>query len=131
MTHPLTAAHDPIASRTPEARAALGKVARSAVSRSSLGEWSPADTRSDPVAILAAQGETRVPELVPIRYGRMAASAFAFYRGAAAVMAADLATTAGSGLFVQLCGDAHLVNFGGFASPSRRVSVCDLRYHEE
>ena len=76
----------------------------------------PAD-RTDPLEILALQATTRVPDLVPIRYGRMAASPFAFFRGAAAVMAADLAHEVHSHLDVQLCGDAHLVNFGGFASP--------------
>ena len=73
------------------------------------------------MAILRRQAEPRVAELLPIRYGRMAASPFAFYRGAAAVMAADLAATPDSGLVVQVCGDAHISNFGGFAAPDRRL----------
>jgi uncharacterized protein (DUF2252 family) len=96
-----------------------GKATRRQVPRSSHGEWELRDR--DPVAILAAQDVSRVPELVPIRYGRMLASPFAFYRGAAAVMAEDLATTPATGLEVQLCGDAHLSNFGVFAAPDRRL----------
>src|SRR3974390_1377806 len=75
----------------------------------------------DPVAILGAQGAGRISDLVPIRHGRMLASPFAFYRGAAAVMAADLAETARTGIHVQLCGDAHLANFGAFGSPERKL----------
>ena len=89
----------------------------------------PAD-RTDPLEILALQATTRVPDLVPIRYGRMAASPFAFFRGAAAVMAADLAHEAHSHLDVQLCGDAHLSNFGGFASPERDM-VFDVNDFDE
>jgi uncharacterized protein (DUF2252 family) len=100
---------------------ALGKAAREHTPRSCHGEWSAAEDREDPIAILEAQGTSRVQELLPIRYGRMATSAFAFYRGAAAVMAADLAKTPTSGLQVQLCGDAHLSNFGIFASPEREM----------
>jgi uncharacterized protein (DUF2252 family) len=85
------------------------------------GEWKPAPDRPDPVALLAAQAESRIPELVPIRYGRMHISPFTFYRGAAAVMAADLAGTPDSGIVVQACGDAHISNFGGFAAPDRRL----------
>ena len=107
--------------RTPEARARRGKEARARRPRSDHGEWAPAADRTDPVDILLEQAKTRVPELVPIRHGRMAASSFAFFRGAAAVMAADLASAAHSGLDVQLCGDAHLSNFGGFASPERSL----------
>jgi uncharacterized protein (DUF2252 family) len=95
-----------------------GKVGRAAVPRSSHRDWSPASR--DPLAILRKQDESRVPELVPIRYGRMLASPFAFFRGGAAVMAADLATTPSAGFEVQLCGDAHLSNFGVFAAPDRR-----------
>jgi uncharacterized protein (DUF2252 family) len=110
--------------------AAEGKAARSAASRSShAGYRAPAD-REDPVAILERQAESRVPDLVPIRYGRMAASPFAFFRGAAAVMAADLARTPVSGLRVQACGDAHLSNFGAFAAPDRRL-VFDLNDFDE
>jgi uncharacterized protein (DUF2252 family) len=98
-----------------------GKRARELASRSSHGRWEPAADRSDPVAILEAQADDRVEELVPIRYGRMLVSPFTFYRGAAAVMAADLAATPSSGITVQACGDAHLANFGGFAAPDRRL----------
>ncbi len=111
-------------------RAALGKAARTKVPRSSHGEWAPAADRPDPLELLEAQETTRVPELVPIRHGRMAASPFAFYRGAANVLAADLAATPNSGLRVQLCGDAHLANFGGFASPERSL-VFDLNDFDE
>jgi uncharacterized protein (DUF2252 family) len=111
-------------------RAAAGKAARSEARRSSHAEWEPADGRADPVAILERQARTRVPELVSIRYGRMSASPFAFFRGAAAVMAADLATTPVSGLRVQACGDAHLSNFGAFAAPDRRL-VFDLNDFDE
>jgi uncharacterized protein (DUF2252 family) len=112
----------------PSERAAAGRAARSASRRSAHGDWQPADGREDPVAILERQAETRVQELVPIRYGRMAASPFAFFRGAAAVMAADLSETPDSGLRVQACGDAHLSNFGAYAAPDRRLifSVNDL-----
>jgi uncharacterized protein (DUF2252 family) len=111
-------------------RAAAGKAARSAVRRSSHAAWEPPEDRADPVAILEEQAATRVPELVPIRYGRMAASPFAFYRGTAAVMAADLAGTPVSRLRVQACGDAHLSNFGAFAAPDRRL-VFDLNDFDE
>src|ERR1700742_1398633 len=110
--------------------AAEGKAARSAARRSSHAGFEVAADREDPVAILERQAEARVPDLVPIRHGRMAASAFAFYRGAAAVMAADLATTPTSGLRVQACGDAHLSNFGAFAAPDRRL-VFDLNDFDE
>src|SRR6478735_3610216 len=97
-------------------RAVSGRAARSVARRSSHATWEPSEGRADPVAILERQAASRVPELVPIRYGRMSASPFAFFRGAAAVMAADLATTPVSGLRVQACGDAHLSNFGAFAA---------------
>src|SRR5690349_25026443 len=100
-------------------RAAEGKAARSVARRSAHAEWAPSDNRKDPVAIIEAQDAARVPELVPIRHGRVAASPFTFYRGAAAVMAAALATTPISGLRVQTCGDAHLSNVGAFAAPHR------------
>jgi uncharacterized protein (DUF2252 family) len=109
------------AAATPEERAAAGKAARAAAPRSSHGEWEPAVDRADPVDLLEAQAASRVGQLVPLRYGRMLASPFAFFRGAAAVMAADLAPTPRSGLTAQLCGDAHLSNFGGFASPERQM----------
>src|SRR3954468_13308226 len=98
-----------------------GRAARGVTPRGVHGEWAPAANRQDPVAILTAQAATRVQELVPIRYGRMLVSPFTFYRGAAAVMAADLAATPTSGVVVQACGDAHISNFGGFAAPDRRL----------
>ena len=98
-----------------------GRAARATVPRTAHGEWSPLAQRPSPVAILQAQAATRVQELVPIRYGRMLVSPFTFYRGAAAVMAADLATTPDSAIVVQACGDAHISNFGGFAVPDRRL----------
>ncbi len=111
-------------------RAAAGRAARSAARRSSHVDWERPEGRADPVAILERQAASRVPELVPIRYGRMSASPFAFFRGAAAVMAADLAGTPVSGLRVQACGDAHLSNFGAFAAPDRRL-VFDLNDFDE
>jgi uncharacterized protein (DUF2252 family) len=102
-------------------RAARGKAARAAVPRSSHAGWEPAPGRRDPVDVLEEQARTRVPELVPIRYGRMLVSPFTFYRGAAALMAGDLAASPRSGLRAQLCGDAHLSNFGAFAAPDRRL----------
>ena len=110
-----------VAHLTPDERVARGKAARSEVPRSSHGRWAAAQNRPDPVALLEEQGESRVPELVPIRYGRMLVSPFTFFRGAALIMAADLAATARSGLNVQSCGDAHLSNFGVFASPERQL----------
>ncbi len=102
-------------------RAALGKAARAEVPRSSQGAYEPSPSRPDPVALLEEQAESRVPELVPIRYGRMLVSPFTFFRGAALIMASDLSTAPTSGLTVQACGDAHLSNFGVFASPERRL----------
>jgi uncharacterized protein (DUF2252 family) len=98
-----------------------GREARRGTPRSAHGDFSPAPDRPDPVALLADQAATRVRELIPIRYGRMLVSPFTFYRGAAAVMAADLATTPRTGIVVQTCGDAHISNFGGFAAPDRRL----------
>ncbi|HWP32418.1 MAG TPA: DUF2252 domain-containing protein, partial [Solirubrobacterales bacterium] len=111
-------------------RAANGKAARSRAPRSAHAEWQPAPDRADPVEVLEAQAANRVPELIPIRYARMAASPFAFYRGAAAVLAADLADTPVSRLRAQACGDAHLANFGAFAAPDRRL-VFDLNDFDE
>ena len=115
---------------TPDERAAKGRAARSQASRSAQAAWQPPADRADPVKILRAQEATRVPEFVPIRHGRMLVSPFTFYRGAAAVMAADLAATPTAGLRVQLCGDAHLSNFGGFASPEREL-VFDVNDFDE
>jgi len=106
---------------TAEERVARGKQARSAAPRSSHGSWQPAADRPDPVALLEEQAESRVPELVPIRYGRMLASPLSFFRGGALIMAADLAASPRSGVNVQLCGDAHLSNFGLFGSPERKL----------
>jgi uncharacterized protein (DUF2252 family) len=104
-----------------EERVARGKAARREAPRSSHGKWEAAANRSDPIALLEEQAESRVPDLVPIRYGRMLDSPFAFFRGAALIMAADLAPTPRSGVNVQLCGDAHLSNFGVFGSPERQL----------
>ena len=111
-------------------RAAAGKAARERAPRSSHGEWEPAADRPDPLEVLERQAADRVPELVPLRYGRMLASPFTFYRGAAAIMAADLAATPSSGLRVQACGDAHLSNFGGYAAPDRSL-VVDINDFDE
>src|SRR3954449_87748 len=105
----------------PGESAERGRAARGQTPRSAHADWSASADRRDPVAILTAQAATRVQELVPIRYGRMLASPFTFYRGAAAVMAADLATTPSTGIVVQACGDAHISNFGGFAAQDRRL----------
>ena len=110
-----------VAHLTVAERVAHGKAARAEVPRSSHGKWEPSSLRPDPIALLEEQAVTRLPELVPIRYGRMLTSPFAFYRGAAYIMAADLSHSPRSGLRAQLCGDAHLSNFGGFASPERRL----------
>jgi uncharacterized protein (DUF2252 family) len=106
---------------TPEERAARGKAARAEVPRRSHAEWEPPLHRPDPVELLEEQAQSRVPELVPIRYGRMLVSPFTFYRGGAYLMASDLAGGPRSGLHAQLCGDAHLSNFGAFAAPDRRL----------
>jgi uncharacterized protein (DUF2252 family) len=111
-------------------RAAHGKAARAEVPRSSHATYEPPSRRSDPIKLLERQAKTRVPELVPIRYGRMLVSPFTFYRGAALIMASDLAATPRSGLHVQCCGDAHLSNFGVFGSPERRL-VFDLNDFDE
>jgi uncharacterized protein (DUF2252 family) len=111
-------------------RHAAGRALRKDVPRSSHGDWQPASDRPDAVAVLVQQGESRVAELLPIRYGRMAESPFGFFRGAAAGMAADLVETPCSGIQVQLCGYAHLVNFGGFATPERRL-IFDVNDFDE
>jgi uncharacterized protein (DUF2252 family) len=110
-------------------RVARGKDARAAAPLESHAEFTPGGSR-DPVGLLLSQAASRVPELVPVRHGRMLVSAFTFYRGAALPMAADLATTPASGLRVQLCGDAHLSNFGAFASPERNL-VFDVNDFDE
>ena len=110
-------------------RAKAGKAARKATPLEAHAEFRAAPDR-DPVALLLQQAKTRVPELVPIRHGRMLVSPFTFYRGAALVMAADLAGTPTTGLRTQLCGDAHLSNFGAYASPERRL-VFDINDFDE
>ncbi len=102
-------------------RVARGKAARGEVPRRSHAQWEPASVRVDPVALLEEQSQSRVEELVPIRYGRMLVSPFTFYRGAAYIMASDLSHLPRTGLHVQLCGDAHLSNFGSYAAPDRRL----------
>ncbi len=111
-------------------RSERGKLARRVVPRSRHAELDPGGDRPDPVDLLADQDRTRVPDLVPIRYGRMLESEFAFFRGSALVMASDLSRTPVTDLHVQLCGDAHLSNFGLFASPERRV-VFDINDFDE
>ncbi|MEU6842736.1 DUF2252 domain-containing protein [Streptomyces sp. NPDC046716] len=115
---------------SPAERAAQGRRARKSVPRSSHAPWIPSADRLDPVVVLERQGADRLADLLPIRYGRMAAGPFAFLRGAAAVMAGDLATGTHTGLTVQLCGDAHLLNFGLFASPERAL-LFDLNDFDE
>jgi uncharacterized protein (DUF2252 family) len=129
--HP-TPTLSPVAGQRPtlDERNAAGRAGRQLVPRSSLAVWSRELRTHDPVTLLQQQAESRVPELVPIRHGRMSVSPFANYRGAALMMAADLAATPHTGLNVQLCGDAHLSNFGGFASPERKL-VFDLNDFDE
>ena len=103
-------------------RFAAGKALRAKAPRTSLGEWSLAADRPDPISLLEESCSSRVQELVPIRYGRMSLSPFAFLRGSAVVMASDLAKTPISGIKVQICGDAHLSNFGFYATPDRNLA---------
>ena len=114
----------------PEQRARIGRASRAAIPRSSHAAWTPGPDRADPTALLTGQETTRVPDLVPLRHERMLASPFTFYRGAAVIMAADLATMENTGLRVQACGDAHLSNFGGFASPDRAL-IFDVNDFDE
>jgi uncharacterized protein (DUF2252 family) len=111
-------------------RMAAGKKLRERVPRSSHAEWKPSAHRPDPLAVLKGADQGRLQELLPIRYGRMLQSNFAFFRGAAAVMASDLAGTPSSGLRVQACGDCHISNFGGYGSPERRL-VFDINDFDE
>jgi Uncharacterized protein conserved in bacteria (DUF2252) len=115
---------------SPGDRAARGKAARKAVPRDSHAVFRPAAGRPDPVGLLEKQAQGRVADLLPIRYGRMLASPFAFFRGAALLMACDLSGTPVTGLTAQTCGDAHLSNFGIFASPERRL-VFDINDFDE
>ena len=105
--------------RSASQRRAEGKDLRDDVPREAHGGWKPPKGRRNPVELLIETNKGRMPQLVPIRHGRMVQSPFAFYRGSAGLMAADLADTPKSGLTVQACGDAHLMNFGGFATPER------------
>src|SRR5262245_47604055 len=111
-------------------REAAGKALRATCPRKSHAAWTPPPGRADPVELLVEVGRGRIEELLPIRYGRMVQSPFAFYRGAAAVMANDLAHTPATGLRVQACGDCHLLNFGGFATPERRL-IIDINDFDE
>jgi uncharacterized protein (DUF2252 family) len=113
-----------------EDRAAAGKALRDKLPRMQHGVWRKGESRADPIGILRAADSDRLPDLVPIRYGRMLQSPFAFYRGAAGVMAADLAGTPATGVQVQACGDCHLMNFGGFATPERNV-IFDINDFDE
>jgi uncharacterized protein (DUF2252 family) len=115
---------------TVDQRVARGRAARAGAPRSSHGKWAPAPDRPDPVALLEEQAASRVPMLVPVRYGRMLVSPFTFYRGAALIMASDLAATPVSGVTVQLCGDAHLSNFGLFGTPERQM-IFDINDFDE
>jgi len=121
--HPVNAAYldKPAHLRTRQECTDAGKAQRVTCPRESQAGFKPDPARPDPIDLLIASSEGRIEELVPIRYGRMMASPFAFYRGAAAIMAADLAKTPSTGIGVQACGDAHLANFGGFATPERRI----------
>src|ERR1700735_2058290 len=114
----------------PAERAERGKAARSAIPRNSPAASDPPADRPDPVGLLERQATTRLPDLVPVRYSRMLASPFSYFRGAALPMATDLAATPVSGLAVQACGDAHLSNFGVYASPERAL-VFDLNDFDE
>ena len=116
--------------KSPDERRFEGKALREVAPREDHGNWKPARNRRDPVDILNESNEGRLPDLIPIRFGRMMQSPFTFYRGSAAVMAADLATTKSPGIRVQACGDAHLSNFGGFATPERRI-IFDINDFDE
>ncbi len=115
---------------TVQQRMTVGKALRKRVPRTSHAQWSVPSKRHDPVELLRSADEGRLPELLPIRYGRMRRSPFAFFRGAAALMAADLAATPVTGIHVQACGDCHVANFGGFGSPERRL-VFDINDFDE
>lgn len=114
----------------PNPNADAGRALRTRVSRRSHAAWKPPARRRDPIGLLVASAGRRMPELLPLRYGRMMESPFAFYRGAAAIMAADLPHTPSTGILVQACGDCHLMNFGGFATPERRI-VFDINDFDE
>src|ERR1700761_5013646 len=120
----------PSETSSPDERRKAGVARRQEVPRSAHGEWRCPDDRADPIDILIEQGKSRIQELLPIRYGRMRADPFAFLRGAAAVMAADLAGTPTTGIRLQACGDAHLANFGSYATPEG-LPVFDINDFDE
>jgi uncharacterized protein (DUF2252 family) len=122
--------HESIPYKSPEEPRFKGKALREVSPREDHGHWTPGKDRPDPVDILNESNEGRLPDLIPVRFGRMMQSPFTFYRGSAAVMAADLATTKSPGIRVQACGDAHLSNFGGFATPERRI-IFDINDFDE
>jgi uncharacterized protein (DUF2252 family) len=115
---------------TREERLAAGRALRNKLPRTAHAEWQTPSNRRDPIDLLIESSKNRLPQLIPIRYSRMLQSPFAFYRGAAIIMAADLASTPSSGIYVQSCGDCHLMNFGGFATPERRL-VFDINDFDE
>ena len=127
---PSTGLEAPRRRMTPAERRVRGKAARAEVPRESHGQWQPPPDRPNPVDLLVSQGAARVPDLVPVRYGRMMETPFTYYRGAALPMASDLAATPATGLIVQACGDAHLSNFGLFGSPERKL-VFDVNDFDE
>src|SRR5688572_23518989 len=102
-------------------RLKAGRALRDSAPRTTHGAWKRSENSRDPIDILLALDADRIGKLIPIRYGRMLQSPFAFYRGSAGIMAADLSATANSGIYVQACGDCHLMNFGGFATPERNI----------
>jgi uncharacterized protein (DUF2252 family) len=126
----VTGLEDPRPRLTPAERKVRGKVARAEVPRESHAEWQPPPGRPDPVALLESQAASRLPDLVPVRYGRMMETPFTYFRGAALPMASDLSGTPASGIIVQACGDAHLSNFGLFGSPERKL-VFDVNDFDE
>jgi len=130
MNTTLASGRTSMATRSPDERRKAGADIRSEVARSSHSEWAPHSDRSDPVGILIDQGKSRIQELLPIRYRRMRTDPFAFLRGAAAVMAADLAHTPSTGIGMQACGDAHLANFGSYATPEG-LPVFDINDFDE
>jgi uncharacterized protein (DUF2252 family) len=125
-----TGLEDPRPRLTPAERKVRGKAARAEVPRESHAEWQPPTDRPDPVALLESQAASRLPDLVPVRYGRMMETPFTYYRGAALPMASDLSRTPATGIIVQVCGDAHLSNFGLFGSPERKL-VFDVNDFDE
>jgi uncharacterized protein (DUF2252 family) len=124
----ITPTPEPLAGR--RERYAAGKALRGKVPRERHGEWSPPHNRRNPVDMVIESSKGRIPELIPIRYGRMMVSSFTFYRGTANIMAADLVSTPKSGIRAQICGDSHLLNFGGFATPERRL-IFDVNDFDE